>query len=58
MDETTIDKERIIKTLEWMVNSLTHQYDEETDHTRSMRPNQYSPEMTEAIALLADLKRG
>ena len=58
MDETTIDKERIIKTLEWMVNSLTHQYDEETDHTRSMCPNQYSPEMTEAIALLDDLKRG
>lgn len=58
MDETTIDRERIIKTLEWMVNSLSHQYDQETQHAPSMGPNQYSPEMTEAIALLDDLKRG
>jgi hypothetical protein len=58
MDENMIDKERVIKTLEWMVKTLQHQYDQETDHASSMGPNQYSPEMTEAIALLAELKRG
>ncbi len=58
MDDHTIDKERIIKTLAWMVNTLRHQFDQETGHTPSMGANQYSPEMTEAIALLADLKRG
>ncbi len=54
----TIDRERVIKTLTWMVNTLKHQYDQETDHTSGMGPNQYSPEMTEAIALLDELKRG
>ena len=58
MDETTIDKERIIMTLEWMVHCLRHQYDQETGHTGCMGANKYSPEMTEAIALLEDLKRG
>ncbi len=58
MDENTIDRERIIRTLEWMVSTLKHQYDQETDHSPSMGPNQYSPEMTEAIALLDELKRG
>ena len=57
MDEHMIDKERVIKTIEWMVNTLKHQFDQETGHAPSMGPNQYSPEMTEAIALLADLKR-
>jgi len=57
MDEYVIDKERIIKTVEWTANSLKHQYDQETDHAPGMGPNQYSPEMTEAIALLDELKR-
>jgi len=57
MCENTIDKERIIKTLTWMVNTLKHQYDQETGHASSMGPNQYSPEMTEAIALLDELQR-
>ena len=58
MDENTVDLDRIIKTLEWMVNTLQHQYDQETDHDSSMGSNQYSPELTEAIALLDELKRG
>ena len=58
MDEHMIDKKRIVETLEWMVKTLRHQFDQETGHTPSMGSNQYSPEMTEAIALLADLKRG
>ena len=57
MCENTIDKDRIIKTLTWMVNTLKHQYDQETGHASGMGPNQYSPEMTEAIALLDELKR-
>ena len=57
MCENMIDKERVIKTLEWMGNTLKHQYDQETEHAPSMGPNQYSPEMTEAIALLDELKR-
>ena len=57
MDENAIDKERIIKTLDWMVNALKHQYDQETEHALSMGSNQYSPEMAEAIALLDELKR-
>jgi len=58
MSENAVDKKRIIKTLEWMVTTLQHQYDQETGHTANMGPNQYSPEMTEAIALLDELKRG
>ncbi|MFC1634520.1 hypothetical protein ACFL5Z_06720 [Planctomycetota bacterium] len=58
MDENAINKERVIKTLEWMVDTLKHQYDQETDHRPNMGPNQYSPEMTEAIALLDELKKG
>lgn len=58
MDGQAIDKERIIKTLDWMVTTLKHQYDQETGHTSDMGPNQYSPEMTEASALLEELKRG
>jgi hypothetical protein len=58
MDENTVDRDRIIQTLEWMVNTLKHQYDQETKHDLSMGSNQYSPEMTEAIALLDELKRG
>jgi hypothetical protein len=57
MDENVIGKERVIKTLEWMVNTLKHQYDQETEHAPNMGPNQYSPEMTEAITLLDELKR-
>ena len=56
MDENAIDRERIIRTLEWMVNTLKHQYDQETAHESGMGANQYSPEMTEAIALLNELK--
>ena len=56
MDENTIDRERVIKTLEWMVSTLKHQYDQETEHQPGMGSNQYSPEMTEAIALLNELK--
>ena len=58
MDENAIDRKRVIKTLDWMVNALKHQYDQETGHNPNMGPNQYSPEMTEAIALLDELKRG
>ena len=58
MDENLIEKVRVVKTLEWMVNTLKHQYDQETGHTPNMGPNQYSPEMTEAITLLNELKRG
>lgn len=58
MDENAINKERVIKTLEWMVDTLKHQYDQETDHRPNMGPNQYRPEMTEAIALLDELKKG
>ena len=58
MGENAVNRERVIKTLEWMVTTLKHQYDQETVHTASMGPNQYSPEMTEAIALLDELKSG
>ena len=58
MDNIAIDKERVIRTFEWMVNTLKHQYDQETNHKPSMGSNQYSPEMTEAIALLDEIKRG
>jgi hypothetical protein len=43
MDNIAIDKERIVETLEWMLNTLKHQYDQETNHTPNMGPNQSRP---------------
>jgi hypothetical protein len=45
-----IDIERIIKTLDWMVTDCKHKFDEQGN------PGNYSPELTEAINLLEELK--
>ena len=44
--------ERIITTLEWMVAQLMWQ------HNQTGIGGDYSPELREAIALLAELKQG
>ena len=59
---TPKQRERIIASLEWMITDLKWH----TDQTRLAcseadvfgMPNEYSPELTEAINLLSDLKAG
>lgn len=52
-----IDKQRIIDTFEWLVEDAKWRFDECKDALDDGSTGGYSPELTEAIDLLKELKR-
>lgn len=51
-------KERIIKTLDWMVTDMCWRHDEVRGNLEQGSQGGYSPELSEAIELLDELKNG
>ncbi len=49
-------KRRIIETLEWMVKDMKWRADDLRNNTEKGSQGGYSPELTEAIELLEELK--
>ena len=51
-----ITKQRIIETLEWMIADARHRSDDCRNNVENGSKGGYSPELTEAINLLQELK--
>lgn len=49
-------KKRIIKSLSWMIEDMKHRYDDCRGNLDNGSEGEYSPELTEAINLLAEIK--
>lgn len=51
-------RQRVITTLSWMVADTKHRFDDCRNNLENGSEGGYSPELTEAIELLEDLKNG
>jgi len=51
-------RQRTIKTLEWMIADMKWRFDESRGSLDEGSSGGYSPELTEAINILEELKKG
>lgn len=50
-----VEKERIVKSLSWMITDMKHRHDQSKENFQEGSQGDYSPELTEAMRLLEEV---